>query len=145
MVMKGPGQVSIPSEKGWKNYNRHMHSVLARIEELNPYLTVLGDRIFTEAALTDDTELLRRYKCYKNAAIIYICADVNDLMSRGTKEEKCWDSESDYQKLLDIFENTKVSTSEKTVTEAVNEVMSFVKDFRKKSIEEYENEDKDEW
>lgn len=112
-VMKGPGQINHPGKQQWKDYNHYMHAVLKRIEGLNDDVIILGDRLFTEAVVTEDEELYRRYKCYEQKHVLYFEADHDVLKERGSLTEDMLEMENNYRNyLLNWIDHTKIDTGE---------------------------------
>lgn len=129
IVMKGPGQINIPGAEQWKLYNHYMHAVLHRMQELNPNLIILGDRIFSEAVVGKrDTELLRRYLCY-DALVINLSAEEEELKKRGTKETGC----GSYGMLTSRFDSITIDTSLASIKQATDKIIDFL--IEKKVIE----------
>jgi len=120
---KGPGQIAIP--ENWKTYNRYMHAVLKRFEELNPDTIILGDRAFTEAAMTNDDELLRRYRCYKEVKVIFVTAKKHKLRERGSADIFP-DISPDYDKIKKIFPHIEIDTTKISEDEAARQAVKYI-------------------
>lgn len=128
--IKGPrlSDVGLPE---WSSYVRWEHAIKKPIFDANPETTFIANRAFSEAVYATNSQvrsgMKRLYGAYDDALIVYVTADPEDLIDRGTHD--AWRLEEiidRYNELLSSFEHFEINTSEFTIDEAADAVEAWI-------------------
>lgn len=115
----------------WNSYVRWEHAIKKPIFDANPETTFICNRAFSEAIYATNENIRdgmkRLYGAYDDAAIVYVTADGDTLLDRGTHDAwRLLEILERYDELLSMFEHVEINTTNYTIDEAVDAVEAWI-------------------